>query len=179
MTFATAYETRLIGTLTLASDGDALVGCWFENDRLFGAAAAGPFVRDDGLPVFSQAKDWLARYFAGGRPGIDELPLNPHGTAFRQLVWGKLRQIPYGATVTYGDIARQLERETGRRVSSQAVGGAVGHNPLCVIVPCHRVVGAGGNLTGFGGGLDTKVKLLELEGVDMAGFYRPKRGTAL
>ena len=179
MTFATAYETGLIGTLALASDGEALLGCWFENDRLFGAAVAGPFVRDDGLPVFSQAKGWLARYFAGGRPGIDELPLNPHGTAFRQLVWGKLREIPYGATVTYGDIARRLERETGRRVSSQAVGGAVGHNPLCVIVPCHRVVGAGGNLTGFGGGLDTKTKLLELEGVDMAGFYRPKRGTAL
>ena len=179
MTFTTTYETGLIGTLTLASDGDALVGCWFENGRFSGETAADTLVRDDDLPVFSQAKDWLARYFAGGRPGVGELPLNPRGTAFRQLVWDRLRQIPYGATVTYGDIARQLERETGRRVSSRAVGGAVGHNPLCVIVPCHRVVGAGGNLTGFGGGLDTKVKLLELEGVDMAGFYRPKRGTAL
>lgn len=179
MTFATTYEAGLIGTLTLASDGDALVGCWFENGRFFGGTAPGPFVRDDGLAVFNQIKDWLARYFAGGRPGVEELPFNPCGTAFRQLVWGKLRQIPYGSTVTYGDIARQLERETGKRVSSQAVGGAVGHNPICVIVPCHRVVGAGGNLTGFGGGLDTKVKLLELEGVDMTGFYRPKRGTAL
>ena len=147
MTFTTTYETGLIGTLTLASDGDALVGCWFENGRFSGETAADTLVRDDGLPVFSQAKDWLARYFAGGRPGVGELPLNPRGTAFRQLVWDRLRQIPYGATVTYGDIARQLERETGRRVSSQAVGGAV--------------------------------KLLELEGVDMAGFYRPKRGTAL
>ena len=179
MTFATTYETGLIGALTLASDGDALVGCWFENGRFSGEAVPGPFVRDDDLAVFTQAKDWLARYFAGGRPGIEELPLNPRGTAFRQLVWGKLRQIPYGSTVTYGDIARQLERETGKRASSQAVGGAVGHNPICVIVPCHRVMGAGGNLTGFGGGLDTKVKLLELEGVDMTGFYRPKRGTAL
>ena len=110
MTFATTYETGLIGTLTLASDGDALVGCWFENGRFSGTAATGPFVRDDGLALFAQAKDWLARYFAGGRPGIEELPLNPRGTAFRQLVWGKLRQIPYGSTVTYGDIARQLER---------------------------------------------------------------------
>ena len=87
--------------------------------------------------------------------------------------------IPYGTTTTYGAIAKRLERETGRRQSARAVGGAVGHNPLCIIAPCHRVVGSDGSLTGFGGGIDMKVKLLEHEGVDMDGFYRPKRGTAL
>ena len=112
MTFTTTYETGLIGTLTLASDGDALVGCWFENGRFSGETAADTLVRDDDLPVFSQAKDWLARYFAGGRPGVGELPLNPRGTAFRQLVWDRLRQIPYGATVTYGDIARRHSKHS-------------------------------------------------------------------
>ncbi len=174
MVYCTEYETGLIGKLTLASDGESLVGCWFENDRFFGDTVEGPFVPDDDLLVFRKAKEWLDRYFAGGRPGIGELPLKPNGTAFRHRVWGKLREIPYGTTVTYGDIARHLEREGGKRVSAQAVGGAVGRNPLCVIVPCHRVMGAGGNLTGFGGGIDTKLKLLELEHVDTAGFHWPR-----
>ena len=174
MIFCTEYETNLIGKLTLASDGENIVGCWFENDRFFGDTVAGPFVPCNDLPVFRTAEKWLDRYFAGGRPCIDELHLKPNGTAFRYRVWAKLREIPYGTTVTYGDIARQLEREGGGRVSAQAIGGAVGRNPLCVIVPCHRVMGAGGNLTGFGGGIDTKIKLLELEGVDTTEFHRPR-----
>ena len=174
MVYCVEYETGLIGKLTLASDGEGIVGCWFENDRFFGDTVVGPFAPRDDLPVFCRAGEWLDRYFAGGRPGIDELPLRPNGTEFRHRVWAKLKEIPYGTTVTYGDIARRLERETGRRVSAQAVGGAVGRNPLCVIVPCHRVMGAGGNLTGFGGGIDTKIKLLELEGIDTTGFYRPR-----
>ncbi len=179
MAFSTKYETGLIGELTLASDGESIIGCWFENDRLFGDTVEGPLIENDDIPVFDDARRWLDRYFKGENPAIDDLPLNPNGSDFRHLVWGKLKQISYGTTVTYGDIARQLEFETGKRVSSQAVGGAVGHNPLCVIVPCHRVMGANGNLTGFGGGLDTKIKLLEHEHVDMERFYRPKKGTAL
>lgn len=179
MAFCTTYETGLIGELTLASDGNSIVGCWFENDRLFGDTVDEPFEPNDELPVFGDAKAWLDRYFKGENPSIDELPLRPNGTEFRHLVWGKLKAIPYGTTTTYGDIARELEFETGRRMSNQAVGGAVGHNPLCVIVPCHRVMGAKGNLTGFGGGIDTKVKLLEHEHADMTAFFRPKKGTAL
>lgn len=179
MAFSTTYDTGLIGKLTLASDGKSIIGCWFENDRLFGDTVDDPLIENDDVPVFDDARQWLDRYFRGEKPDIDDLPLNPNGSKFRHLVWGKLREIPYGATVTYGDIAHQLEFETGKRVASQAVGGAVGHNPLCVIMPCHRVVGANGNLTGFGGGIDRKIKLLEHEHVDMEQFYRPKKGTAL
>ena len=179
MIYRTDYDTGLIGTLVLASDGVTLVGCWFENDRFFGYGVDGEMVVEDDLPVFDQARAWLDRYFSGQRPDPHELPLNPGGTAFQHRVWKILADIPYGQTVTYGDIARQMEAESGKKMSAQAVGGAVGHNPLCVIVPCHRVVGTKGNLTGFGGGIDTKVKLLEHEQADMDGFYVPKKGTAL
>ena len=108
-----------------------------------------------------------------------ELPLAPRGSSFQRRVWDILTEIPYGQTVTYGQIAKRLAAESGKNMSAQAVGGAVGRNPLCVIVPCHRVMGATGNLTGFGGGIATKVRLLELEQVDMGGFYAPRKGTAL
>ena len=179
MAFSTTYDTGLIGELTLASDGESIIGCWFENDRLFGDTVEGPLIANDDVPVFDDARQWLDKYFKGENPAITELPLNPNGSDFRHLVWQKIREIPYGTTTTYGEIARQIEFETGKRGSSQGGGGAVGHNPLCVIVPCHRVMGANGNLTGFGGGLDTKVKLLEHERVDMRRFFRPKKGTAL
>ena len=108
------------------------------------------------------------------------LPLHPVGSAFRQSVWEILLQIPYGQTTTYGEIARQLtEQKGGARVSAQAVGGAVGHNEISIIIPCHRVVGTGGSLTGYAGGIDKKIKLLELEHADMRRFFVPKRGTAL
>ena len=179
MTYYTQYETGLIGPLTLAGDGESLTGCWFDNDRYFGYGSDGTLDRRDDLAVFGQARAWLDRYFAGDAPDPSELPLDPHGTGFQRRVWRALTGIPYGQTVTYGDIARQLEAEAGKRTSARAVGGAVGHNPLCLIVPCHRVVGSNGNLTGFGGGIDMKVKLLEHEGVDLSRFYRPKRGTAI
>ncbi len=119
------------------------------------------------LSVFTEARRWLDRYFAGEKPVPDELPLRPAGSEFRQLVWAELRRISYGQTVTYGQIARAVEARTGRQACAQAVGGAVGHNPLGIIVPCHRVVGADGSLTGFAGGLDVKVALLGLEGVEI------------
>ena len=174
MAFCMEYETNLIGKLTLASDGESIVGCWFGDNRFLSDTAEEPLAANDELPVLREAMEWLDLYFAGGNPAIGELSLKPHGTDFRHLVWAKLRKIPYGMTVTYGDIARQLERETGKRVSAQAVGGAVGRNPIGVIVPCHRVMGAGGNLAGFGGGIDVKIKLLELEGIDTTWFHRPR-----
>lgn len=182
--YLSEYATDLVGTLTLASDGAALVGCWFEHDRHPGYGVGGEqalrtLPRKDDLPVFEQARSWLGRYCAGAAPLPSELPLAPRGTAFQQCVWRVLAEIPYGETVTYGDVARRLEVAMGARTSARAVGGAVGRNPLCVIVPCHRVVGAGGNLTGFGGGIPAKVRLLEHEGVDLARLYVPRRGTAL
>ena len=134
----------------------------------------------DGLPVFDAARDWLARYFAGEKPMPSELPLCPIGGEFRQRVWSLLCQIPYGETTTYGALARALAAQMGRpSMSSQAVGGAVGHNPISIIIPCHRVVGSGGSLTGYAGGIAAKLRLLEHEGVELSRLSVPKRGTAL
>lgn len=166
-TYVTTFETGMIGTLTLASDGERISHCWFEHDRNWDADAAKTYVRKDDLPVFDIARRWLRRYFAGERPDPSELPLGLSGTPFRMVVWGQLLRVPYGQTVTYGELAERVESQTGRRTSARAVGGAVGHNPICVIVPCHRVVGSGGSLTGFAGGIEVKARLLAAEGVKM------------
>lgn len=166
-TYVTTFETGVIGTLTLASDGERISHCWFEHDRNWDADAAKTYVRKDDLPVFDIACRWLRRYFAGERPDSSELPLGLSGTPFRMAVWGQLLRIPYGQTVTYGELAERVESQTGRRTSARAVGGAVRHNPICVIVPCHRVVGSGGSLTGFAGGIEVKARLLAAEGVKM------------
>ena len=178
-TYCTTFVTGLVGTLTLASDGDVLTGCWFEHDRHFAYGVSGQMVPDDALAAFAPARDWLSRYFAGERPDFSQVPHDAGGTPFQRRVWAELERTPYGEVTTYGAIARAIEAATGRPQSNRAVGGAVGRNRLCVFVPCHRVVGADGSLTGFGGGIQAKVRLLELEGVDMARLYVPKRGTAL
>ncbi len=177
--YRTEYESELIGPLTIASDGASIVGCWFGNDRYFGYGVDEPMEQGDDLPLLVQARDWFDRYFAGDAPDPRELPLGARATPFQALVREAMLDIPYGQTGTYGSIAKRLEKETGRRQSARAVGGAVGHNPLCVIVPCHRVVGTSGSLTGFGGGIDMKVKLLEHEGIDLSAFTIPTRGTAI
>ena len=134
----------------------------------------------DAVPLFDIAKKWLDRYFSGQKPDVAELPLAPQGNAFRQGVWEILCTIPYGEVITYGSIAKKMAVKLQKeRMSSQAVGGAVGHNPISIIIPCHRVVGANGSLTGYAGGIEKKIKLLELEGVDMSGFFIPQKGTAL
>ena len=122
----------------------------------------------------------LDRYFAGEKPEISELPLAPIGGEFRQAVWKILCEIPYGQVTTYGEIAKKIAAQRNRKtMSAQAVGGAVGHNPISIIIPCHRVVGSNGSLTGYAGGIDLKIKLLEHEGVDLSKFFVPKKGTAL
>ncbi|SDC55756.1 methylated-DNA--[protein]-cysteine S-methyltransferase [Parafannyhessea umbonata] len=166
-THVTTFETGVIGNLTLASDGERISHCWFEHDRNWDADVAEAYVRKDDLPVFDIARRWLRGYFAGERPDPGELPLGLVGTPFRMVVWEQLLQIPYGRTVTYGELAERVESQTGRRTSARAVGGAVGHNPICVIVPCHRVVGSGGSLMGFAGGVEVKARLLALEGAKM------------
>lgn len=178
MAYFMEYKTGLIGTLTLASDGESIIGCWFDNDRYFGYGVNEKMQRHDNLRVFNQAREWLDRYFAGEAPDPRELPLNARATPFQTHVREAMLDIPYGETTTYGAIAKSIEEKTGKKQSARAVGGAVGHNPLCLIVPCHRVVGANGSLTGFGGGIGMKVKLLEHEHA-MKGFTRPKTGTAL
>ena len=169
-----------LGMLTLGSDGEHLIGLWLEGPKYFGGAVREVLEERDGLPVFDAARDWLARSFAGEKPMPSELPLCPIGGEFRQRVWSLLCQIPYGETTTYGALARALAAQMGRpSMSSQAVGGAVGHNPISIIIPCHRVVGSGGSLTGYAGGIAAKLRLLEHEGVELSRLSVPKRGTAL
>ena len=141
---------------------------------------AEPLAQDEAIPALRSAKVWLDRYFAGEQPRISELLLKPAGSPFRQAVWRILCDIPYGTVITYGEIARRMAAQMGRdHMSGQAVGGAVGHNPISIIIPCHRVVGSSGSLTGYAGGIDVKIKLLTHEGADLSRLFVPGKGTAL
>lgn len=179
MFYSTNYSSPL-GLLKLASDGDSLVGLWIEGQKYFGDTVDKDMTEIDDLPIFAAAKKWLDKYFSGQKPAIPDLPLAPIGGEFRQAVWNILCEIPYGEYITYGDIAKTVAAQMGKaNMSSQAVGGAVGHNPISIIIPCHRVVGANGSLTGYAGGISKKIKLLEHEGVDMSNLFIPAKGTAL
>ena len=161
MDYISYYDSPL-GSITIASDGDALTGLWFEEQKYYAAGLSEEY-EERNLEIFRTSKRWLDMYFSAKDPGFTP-PLNLQGTAFRQKVWQILLTIPYGQTVTYGDIARLIAKRSGLpSMSAQAVGGAVGHNPVSLIVPCHRVVGADGSLTGYAGGIDRKAKLLYLE----------------
>ena len=174
--FTTTLPSPL-GPLTLASDGAAITGLWLAGQKYFASTLDIHASPAPDLPVFGQAAAWLTAYFTGA-PLPAMPPLAPSGSPFRQAVWALLREIPYGATTTYGALAQVL-RARGIAAAPQAVGGAVGHNPISILIPCHRVVGADGSLTGYAGGVEKKRFLLELEGVDMTGLYVPTRGTAL
>lgn len=177
MQYITHYQSPL-GGITMASDGTALTGLWFDGQKYF-ASTLGADYKEKDLPVFTESKRWLDIYFSGREPNFTP-PLSLNGSAFRMAVWQILQSIPYGQTITYGDIAKQLAAQQNKaRMSAQAVGGAVGHNPISIIVPCHRVIGAGGSLTGYAGGIDKKVQLLELEDIDTTEFTVPTKGTAL
>lgn len=167
-----------LGEITLRSDGQFLTGLWFANDKHYGDKDIQDAQTAE-LPVFALAEKWLAEYFAGCKPKVKVL-LQFTGTDFQKCVWKILQNIPYGRLVTYGDIACEIAAQRGlARMSAQAVGGAVGRNPLCIIIPCHRVIGANGSLTGYGGGMWRKVRLLELEKIDMSKLTVPTKGTAL
>ena len=152
--------------MTLACDAAGnLAGLWFNPQKHHGGAIQGKMTAKDDMPIFAETKRWLDGYFAGKNPAINELPLAPVGGEFRREVWKILCEIPYGGTITYGEIAKEMALGMKRKsMSAQAVGGAVGHNPISIIIPCHRVLGANGALTGYAGGLGIKMKLLELEG---------------
>lgn len=177
--YSTSYESPL-GTLTLSADGDHLVGLWMEGQKYFGGTIPEEMKAQNDIPVFRMMKEWLDCYFAGSQPPVSKLPLAPIGSGFRQEVWNILCEIPYGGVTTYGAIAKKMAAGMDKKsMSSQAVGGAVGHNPISIVIPCHRVVGADGSLTGYAGGIDKKIKLLELEGVDLSSFFVPNKGAAL
>lgn len=167
-----------LGKLLLSANGTGLTGLWFEGQKYFARTLEAD--RAEGcLPVLDRARRWLDVYFSGRDPGAVP-PLCPAGTPFQKEVWALLSAIPYGRTVTYGELARSLAQRGGLpRFSAQAVGGAVGKNPVSILIPCHRVVGSDGSLTGYAGGVDKKRALLALEGIDLSRFSVPRRGTAI
>ena len=194
MYYTTEYRSPL-GEIVIAADERGIAGLWLEGQKSFedmGDAKATARAKAEGFisasagqnpqiqEILKKAADWLDRYFDGETPEIEELSLAPAGSEFRQLVWQILCEIPSGQTTTYGEIAKKVAQRTGKKtMSAQAVGGAVGHNPISIIIPCHRVVGTNGSFTGYAGGIDKKIELLKLEGVDVSGFFVPKKGTAL
>ncbi len=167
-----------LGTITLACDADAIIGLWFNGQKHFGNILPEQAEQKE-LPLLRDAKRWLDIYFSGREPDFTP-PLRYDSTPFRRTVCEIMLTIPYGRTMTYGEIAAEVARRRGiDRMSAQAVGGAVGHNPISLMIPCHRVVGTNGSLTGYGGGIQRKLWLLELERVDMSCFFVPQKGTAL
>lgn len=177
MEYVSHYESPF-GDITLASDGEALIGLWFDKQKYF-ADALDEKHEEKELQIFGQTKRWLDIYFSGKEPDFTP-PLRMKTTPFRRAVWEIMLTIPYGKTMTYGEIAQRIAQQKGiKQMSAQAVGGAVGHNSISLIIPCHRVVGANGSLTGYAGGIDKKIKLLTLEKADIEKLFVPKKGTAL
>ena len=177
MQYTSRYASPL-GSILLAADDIGLVGLWFEGQKYFAHGLAKTHEEKE-LPLFAKVKRWLDIYFSGQQPQFT-VPLHFIGTAFQKEVWELLCTIPYGQTTTYGAIAKQLAAKRGLpQMSAQAVGGAVGHNKISIIVPCHRVVSKNGSLTGYAGGIDKKTALLRLEQADMRTLFIPKKGSAL
>ncbi len=176
----TATYLSPIGELTLASDGASLTGLWLAGQKYFAAGLpdAGAVSAQE-TAVLRAGKSWLEHYFAGDRPSPLALPLAPGGSSFRQAVLPLLCQIPYGEVISYGELAAQAAQQLHRQhMAARAVGNAVTHNPISIIIPCHRVVGAHGSLTGYAGGLERKIWLLAHEGIDVSRFNRPSQRTA-
>lgn len=163
------YYDSILGKLTIAGDGENIIGLWIEGQKYFADTIKNEnIIKKDDISIFIKTKEWLDRYFRGERPDIKELKLSPKGSEFRQNVWKILCRIPYGQTITYGKIAKEIAKLMNKNsMSAQAIGNAVGHNPISIIIPCHRVVGTNGDLTGYAGGIDKKRELLELENADV------------
>ncbi|MDE7417110.1 MAG: methylated-DNA--[protein]-cysteine S-methyltransferase [Lachnospiraceae bacterium] len=172
------YYNSPLGTITLASDGEKLSGLWFDGQKYYGSTLSEENEQRE-LPIFEQTGQWLDLYFGGQEPDFTP-PLSMQTTPFRRAVWEIMLKIPFGHTMTYGAIAKEIAGQRGmERMSAHAVGGAVSHNPISLIIPCHRVVGTNGSLTGYAGGIDKKVRLLTLEKADISKFFIPTKGTAL
>ena len=177
MIYTCTYKSEL-GNILLAADEIGLTGLWFEGQKYFASTLPAAHTVQE-TPPLTQARRWLDVYFSGEEPKFTPA-LHPTGSTFRQAVWRILLQIPYGQTITYREIARQMsEIQNTPHMSAQAAGGAVGHNEISIIIPCHRVVGTNGSLTGYAGGIDKKIALLKLEHTDMSHLFVPRKGTAL
>ena len=169
-----SYETpNDFSNIIMNSDGEYLTGLWFKGSKDECKHSSG--CEEKLVPVFEETVKWLDIYFGGREPKFTPKYKVENLTSFRRKVIDIMNRIPYGETTTYNDIAKEIAREEGKkRMSAQAVGGAVGWNPICIIIPCHRVVGSNGSLTGYEGGIENKISLLKLEKVDMSKFYRPQ-----
>lgn len=177
MIYSKKYQSPM-GEIILNSDGENLTAVCFKDGKDYARYIMDSVEKD--LPIFEETIKWLDIYFQGKDPGFIPKYKRDDMTAFRQEIIEEMLKIPYGEVVTYNDISKAIAQKRGiKRMSAQAVGGAVGWNPICIIIPCHRVVGTNGSLTGYGGGIANKVKLLELEGVNMDKYFVPKKGTAL
>ena len=164
MYYKSEYMSPIGNIILCCDEKENIVGLWFEGQKYYADNIEGKIIENNSLKIFKKTKNWLNRYFSGKKPDIKEIPVKFIGNEFRKSVWKILCKIPYGKVITYNDIAKQIANQRGiTKMSAQAVGGAVGHNPISIIVPCHRVIGKNGKLTGYAAGLDKKTKLLELE----------------
>ncbi len=171
------YKSPL-GEMTLAGSEEGLSGLWFDGQKYFGSTLTENHKEGD-LPVFKETKEWLDIYFSGKNPDFTP-PLVLSASPFRKSIWEIMLNISYGKTRTYKEISEIIAKRRGlAHMSAQAIGGAVAHNPIMIILPCHRMVGANGSLTGYAGGIERKIALLKLENADMKNLFVPKRGTAL
>ena len=172
MHYLNHYESPL-GAMTMASDGDRLTGLWFDGQKYDRSTINDEAALEPDLPVFTRTAQWLDTYFGGTDPGFTP-PIRVEGSDFKRMVTSIMLSIPFGATSTYARIAAEVARRTGRKqMSAQAVGGAVGRNPIVLIVPCHRVLASNGGLRGYAGGVDRKERLLQMEGVNVSGLSTP------
>ena len=179
MIYKYTYKTpKQFSNMIMNSDGEFLTGLWFEDSRDTSKHELNREEKE--LPIFKEVSRWLDIYFSGKNPDFTPKYKINNLTTFRKEVVDIMNTIEYGKLLTYNDISKIIAKNRNiEKMSSQAVGGAVGWNPICIIVPCHRVVGTNGSLTGYGGGINNKVELLKLEGIDMSKYFIPKRGTAL
>lgn len=174
MIYTTTYNSP-IGNLLIATKDNKLIGLWIENQKYYLSSFKEEMAEKENLEILVKTRNWLDRYFKEEKPNISELDINLIGSEFRKNVWEILKTIPYGEVITYNDIAKKIAKQKGiSKMSAQAIGGAVGHNPISIIVPCHRVVGSNGSLTGYAGGIEKKIQLLKLEGIDMRKYFIPR-----
>lgn len=172
--YYSAHYSSPVGEILLASDENSIVGLWFCGQKYIDSTMPKGICEKDDIPILQEGTAWLDAYFAGRKPDLSRLPIAPVGGEFKRHVWKILTEIPYGTLATYGGVAKEAAKRMGKdSMSAQAVGGAVGHNPISIIIPCHRVVGAAGSLTGYAGGIEKKIALLKHEGADMSRLFAP------
>lgn len=175
MYYKTYYRSPL-GEILIVSDEQKLIGLWIEGQKYYLSGLNQELIQNDKIQILCETREWLNRYFNGEKPEIKELQLAPIGNEFRQNVWKILCEVPYGKTITYGEIAKKIAKIMNRsNMSAQAIGNAVGHNPISIIIPCHRVIGSNGNITGYAGGIDKKIMLLKLEKVNLDKIFIPEK----